>query len=260
MRIAFFAPEEPTQLPAFFSRVLSSLPDDDVTMVVVRPVYRGSSLRKEAQKFIRAFGWWEFLVEGSTVAAEIGADIVNKTTGIGHPHSVKGVARDFNVLLLEPDDINAPEHLAQIGSLALDLIVSISCPQIFRRELLDIPSIGCVNLHSGLLPNYRGVLPTFWALANGEHETGVTLYFMGEGIDDGAIIAQQHVTISQTETLRSLIRRCKQAGAELVLETVERLREGPVAVSENRLAEGSYFSFPGRSDVIRFKAQGWALR
>jgi methionyl-tRNA formyltransferase len=260
MKIAFFTPEEPTQLPAFFERVLPALAEDEVTMVVVRPVYKGSSLRSQSRKFIRAFGWWEFLVEGFSVAGKVAADLGHRLTGLGRAHSVKGVARDAGVPVLEPDDINAPEHLARLRALAPDLFISVSCPQIFRRELLDLPSLGCMNLHSGLLPNYRGVLPTFWALANGERETGVTLYFMEEGIDDGAIIAQRRVRISPEETLRSLIGRCKAAGAELVLTTVERLRDGPVSVSENRVEEGTYYSFPNKEDVVRFRAQGRTLR
>jgi methionyl-tRNA formyltransferase len=68
------------------------------------------------------------------------------------------------------------------------------------------------------------------------------------------------VGISQDETLRSLIGRCKAAGAELVLSTVERLREGPVGVSENRVEEGTYYSFPSKEDVMRFRARGRTLR
>ncbi len=260
MKIAFFTPEEPTQLPAFFSRVLPALSADDVTLVVVRPVYKGSSVHREALRFARAFGWREFVIEGMSVVAAMLKELLHKVTGVGRAHSVKGVARDLGVRLLEPGDINAPEEVSRMQDLAPDLIVSVSCPQIFGPALLAIPSIGCVNLHSGLLPNYRGVLPTFWALANGEPETGVTLYFMNEGIDDGAIIAQRRVTIDEHETLRSLIRRCKVIGADLVLETVERLRSGPVDTSENRSEEGSYFSFPSRSDVLRFKAFGRSLR
>jgi methionyl-tRNA formyltransferase len=260
MKIAFFTPEEPTQLPAFFARVLPPLGGDEVTMVVVRPIYKGASLTSQSRRFIRAFGWREFLVEGVSVAWKIAADLAHRLTGLGHAHSVKGVSRDAGIPVLEPEDINAPELLAQLRALAPDLLISVSCPQIFGRELLDLPTSGCMNLHSGLLPNYRGVLPTFWALANGERETGVTLYFMEEGIDDGAIIAQQRVEISPEETLRSLIGRCKAAGADLVLSTVERLREGPVSVSENRVEEGTYYSFPAKEDVVRFRARGRTLR
>jgi methionyl-tRNA formyltransferase len=139
-------------------------------------------------------------------------------------------------------------------------VISVSCPQIFGKELLRLPPLGCINVHSAVLPNYRGVLPTFWALANGESSTGVTVHYMTPGIDGGEIIDQRIIPIGADETLRSLMVRCKVAAADAILETVSRLEDGSISTSPNPPDEGSYYSFPQREDVLQFKAQGRRLR
>jgi methionyl-tRNA formyltransferase len=260
MRIAFFAPEEPTQLPPLFGRLLPALAHDDLTMVIVRPVYKGSSLRREALRFGRAFGWRELTIESASVLRHRAADVANRTAGVGSFHSVAAAAAAHQVPTLRPGDINEPSFVARIAALEPDLLVSVSCPQIFGRALLDVPSIACLNLHSALLPQYRGVLPTFWAMANGEDETGVTLYVMSEGIDDGEIVSQRRIPIEPGTTLRSLMTACKTAGGELILQAIDDLREGSLVTSSPATTGASYYSFPGRSDVQRFRAHGWRLR
>ena len=125
---------------------------------------------------------------------------------------------------------------------------------------LRVPRLGCINVHSALLPHYRGMLPTFWALAQGERQTGVTVHYMTPGIDGGDIVAQRTIPISPQDTLHSLMRTCKRVAADAVIETVEHLREGSVSTIPNPADEGSYYSFPAREDVRRFKAAGRRLR
>jgi methionyl-tRNA formyltransferase len=132
----------------------------------------------------------------------------------------------------------------------------VACPQIFRGELLRLPRLGCINVHSAMLPNYRGMLPTFWAMVNEERETGVTVHFMSEGIDGGSIILQRTVPIRQDETLLSLMRRTKRVAADLVLEAIKEFEAGTVSPVPNPPDEGTYFSFPTREDVARFRALG----
>jgi methionyl-tRNA formyltransferase len=116
--------------------------------------------------------------------------------------------------------------------------------------------LGCINVHSALLPAYRGMLPTFWAMVNEEEETGVTVHFMTEGIDGGYIIRQRSVPIGRTQTLLSLMRATKRAAADLVLEVVEGFEAGTISPVPNPPDQGTYFSFPTRGDVNRFRALG----
>jgi methionyl-tRNA formyltransferase len=250
VRVVFATPEEPSVLPIFFERVIPQLQDEIAAIAVVSPVYKRSSWSGQAKRFIDAFGVREFVVE----ALQFG---YLKTVS---RRSVKNVARSHGIPVITPENVNAPDFLGQLRELDPDLVVSVSCPQIFGKELLGLPRLGCVNVHSALLPHYRGMLPTFWVLAQGEERTGVTVHQMSPGIDGGDILLQQSIPISSDETLRSLMTKSKAVAADLVLETVRRHKDGQVVTQPNPPDEGSYFSFPTRDDVVRFKALGRRLR
>jgi methionyl-tRNA formyltransferase len=249
MRIVFITPEEPSVMPVFFGKVLPRLGDEVAAVAVVSPIYKRSSWLRQAKRFADSFGLRAFVAEAAHYALEKAAR-----------RSVKGLALSHGALVLTPEDVNAAAFLEQLRELAPDLVVSVSCPQVFGPELLELPKLGCINVHSSLLPRYRGVLPTFWVLAAGESGTGVTVHYMSSGIDEGGIISQREIPISPDETLHTLMRTTKAVAADLVLETIERLRGGQVPALPNRVSEGSYFSFPQREDVARFRAMGRRMR
>lgn len=249
MRIVFVTPEEPSVMPVFFRKVIPRLGDEVAAVAVVSPIYKRSSWLRQAKRFAASFGLRAFAVEAAHYALEKAAR-----------RSVKGLARSYRTPVLEPADVNAPEFLEQLRRMEPDLIVSVSCPQVFGEELLGLPRLGCINVHSSLLPAYRGMLPTFWVLAEGETGTGVTVHYMSAGIDEGGIIAQREIPIAPDETLQTLMRASKAVAADLVLETIDRFRDGPVPGRPNPVDEGSYFSFPAREDVARFRALGRRMR
>lgn len=236
-------------MPVFFGKVIPRLGDEVAAVAVVSPIYKRSSWLRQAKRFAASFGLRAFAVEVAHYALEKAGR-----------RSVKGLARSHDVPVLLPVDVNAPEFLDELGQIDPDLIVSVSCPQVFGEELLGLPRLGCINVHSSLLPAYRGMLPTFWVLAEGEAGTGVTVHYMSAGIDEGAILAQREIPIARDETLQTLMRTSKAVAADLVLETVERFRDGPPPGWPNPASEGSYFSFPAREDVARFRALGRRMR
>ena len=244
-------PEEPSVMPIFFGKVIVPLGDEIVAVAVVSPIYKRSSWGRQAKQFIASFGVRDFLAEALHYLASKLA---------GGRRSVKSLVRSNGIPLLTPEHVNSSDFLDALRRLDPDLVISVSCPQIFGKELLELPRRGCINVHSALLPHYRGVLPTFWVLANGEDTTGVTVHQMTPGIDGGNILLQKRVGIEADETLHSLMRRCKAVAADAVLETVARLRDGTIHALPNPADEGSYFSFPSREDVGRFRARGRALR
>jgi folate-dependent phosphoribosylglycinamide formyltransferase PurN len=250
IRIVFVTPEEPAVMPLFFERALPQLRGDVAAIAVVSPVYQRSSWIRQARQFVAAFGLRDFAVEAGHYAV----------AKLRPRRSVKAIAQAHGIPLLTPHDVNSADFLDALRARAPDLVISVACPQIFGAELLELPRLGCVNVHSALLPNYRGVLPTFWVLANNEHETGVTVHRMAEDLDSGEILVQRRVPITPDETLHSLMRRCKLVAAEAVLEAVTRFRSHRVEEFPNPAGEGSYYSFPARSDVLRFRALGRALR
>ena len=260
LKVLFITPEEPSVVTSFFRKVLPEIADQVAAIAVVRPIYKNSSWSKQAKRFIRSFGWRIFLIEAAAFAWDKALDAVHRVTGMGAPRSVAGIARLHGVRVLRPDDVNGPEFIGAARAIGPDLIVSVSCPQIFKDELLGIPRLACVNVHSSLLPRYRGMLPTFWVLLNQEAETGVTVMYMNPGIDDGDIILQRNIPIDDDESLRSLMAKCKSVAAELVLETIDRFAMGTIRSSANPAESGSYYSFPTRADVKRFRALGRAVR
>jgi methionyl-tRNA formyltransferase len=250
LRVVFIAPEEPSVMPIFFDKVLPRLGREAVAVAVVSPVYKRSTWLSQARRFVHSFGVRAFAVEVSHYLAQ----------RLSPSRSVKGIARSHRIRVLTPADVNDPAFIEELRAIGPDVVVSVSCPQLFGAELLALPRLGCINVHSSLLPHYRGMLPTFWVLARGESGTGVTVHYMSAAIDEGGIVAQREIPISPDETLQTLMRTTKAVAADLVLETIEGLRAGPLPALPNPVAEGSYFSFPEREDVARFRALGRRMR
>jgi methionyl-tRNA formyltransferase len=250
VKVVLATPDEPSVLPVFFEKLIPELREEIAAVAVVSPVFGSSSWASQAKRFVGSFGVREFIVE----ALSFGYHKARRA------RSVRGIARSHGLPLLTPGNVNGPEFLRQLREIDPDLVISVSCPQIFGKELLALPRFGCINVHSALLPDYRGMLPSFWVLAQGEDRTGVTVHYMSPGIDGGDIIGQMSVPIEREDSLRSLMRKCKRVAADLVLETVQRFRDGDVRTRPNPADTGSYFSFPAREDVARFKARGRRLR
>lgn len=166
------------------------------------------------------------------------------------------MAARFGVAAEAVADVNAPEFLERLRALEVDLVISVACPQIFRRELLSLPRLGCINVHSGPLPRYRGMLPTFWVLYHHERETAVTVHRMNARLDDGPIILQEPVPIVAGETQAGLMERCKLVGGRLLAEAVALLEAGTAPELPNPRAQATYFSFPTPEEARRFRAEG----
>jgi methionyl-tRNA formyltransferase len=260
LTLVFVTPEEPSVLPVFFDKVLPVLREEVAAVAVVSPIYKRSTWLSQARRFAGAFGYRDLAVEAAHYGCYKASDAVRRVAPIGAYHSVRALARAHGVRVLRPTDVNAPDFLGELRAIEPDLVISVSCPQIFGRELLELPRLGCINVHSARLPHYRGMLPTFWTLAQGETSTGVTIHYMSPGIDGGEIILQESLPISPYDTLHSLMRRCKSLAADLVVRAVDDFRADRVATSPNPPDAGSYYSFPAREDVRRFKAAGRRLR
>ncbi len=142
------------------------------------------------------------------------------------PPPVKTEALSRGLHVLQTDDPNHPDMLAQIQEMRPQVIAVVAYGCILKKTLLDTPSIGPINLHASLLPKYRGVSPINRAIMDGEIYTGVTTIRMDEGIDTGPILLQKRVGIGPEQTAGELSEGLSQAGAKLLLETVDRLEEG----------------------------------
>jgi len=159
-------------------------------------------------------------------------------------------------ILLPSKNINAKKSLEMLKTFDPDLIISITANQIFKKRLLNLPKHGCLNLHSALLPNYKGLMPTFWVLKNDEKEMGVSVFFMDEGIDTGEILVQRAFPIEQKDTLENLIDKNKKIGMDTIVKSIELIQSGNYQTKKFPEGMGSYYSFPTRKDVKEFTRAG----
>lgn len=144
------------------------------------------------------------------------------------PSPVKEEAMKYNIPLLQPEKIRQPEAVEQLRAWNPDVIVVVAFGQILTKDVLDIPPMGCINVHASLLPKYRGAAPIQYAVLDGLKETGVTTMYMDEGLDTGDILLQQVVPISEKETGGSLFDKMSEAGAGLLIRTLEGLSQGEI--------------------------------
>lgn len=161
---------------------------------------------------------------------------------------VKELARAVQVPVHQPPKIGAPEIEAELRTLAPEAIVIIAYGQIIPARLLDIPRLGWINLHASLLPKYRGAAPIPWAIASGESLTGNTTMRIDAGMDTGEILLQQEVSIGPAETTPELTRRLAEAGAQLMVETLEGLVKGRIVPRAQDHSAASYAPILKRAD------------
>jgi len=244
LNVAYLTTEDPLYLPAFFGRVLSVRTEGSFVFVVP-PLYKNQSPRAAAWRYLRTYG----------VAATWG--LVHRVARAKlRGHSIGRVCESYGVPCSSADDVNDPAFLERLRARDIDKIVSVSCPQIFKRPLIELAPLGCLNLHGAILPAYRGVMPSFWMLANDEKTAGVSIFFVNEDIDAGDLCGQRVFDIYPDETLDAFLRRSKTASADLLLEVLTAVESGTVARTPLDLSEGSYYSWPDREAVRQFESAG----
>ncbi|GGD51489.1 formyl transferase [Lacimicrobium alkaliphilum] len=170
----------------------------------------------------------------------------------------------FTPLLTSPveivNTINSDESLSRVSALKPDLILSIRYGGILKDPLLAIPKQGVINLHSGLLPDYRGVMATFWAMLNGEREIGTTCHFIeDDSIDTGGVISACRLTVHSERSYLWHVLQLYTGGCELLLDAVERIAYGEKPVARPQSTKGGYFSFPQAEDFTAFSQKGLKL-
>ena len=145
-----------------------------------------------------------------------------------HPLSVKTLALEKGLGVEQPQKASSPRNIEFIRHIKPDIIVVVAYGQILSRDLLAIPTHGCLNVHGSLLPKYRGASPINWAIIEGEEKTGISTIQMDEGMDTGDILLQREIPILPEDTSGSLFKRMAQLGAEVLLETLTFYETGNV--------------------------------
>ncbi len=164
---------------------------------------------------------------------------------------VKQLALELGVLVVQPEKIkyNA-EFRAQLEAIAPEAIIVVGYGRIIPQWMIDLPSLGNLNLHASLLPKYRGAAPIQWAIANGEKVTGVTTMRIDAGLDTGDILLQQEEVILPEDTALTLGPRLSEIGAQLMAQTLDDLREGRISPRKQEEQHASFAPILKKEDGL----------
>jgi methionyl-tRNA formyltransferase len=175
-----------------------------------------------------------FAVESLRALVNDGRNIAAVITGPDKPAGrgqelksppVKIFALENNLKVLQPENLKSEDFISQLRALNVDLQVVVAF-RILPEVVWAMPRLGTFNLHASLLPDYRGAAPINWAIINGETETGVTTFFIDQNIDTGRIIFQEKISIGPDENAGELHNRLMNAGAALVIKTIDAIERG----------------------------------
>ena len=250
MRIVLITQDDPFYLPENLDYFLDNLPDGievvGCAVSKISPFGKKESFIDKARRTYNIFGARFFI--------RYSLDYV--ISRLFHLEGVADVLRKHQVREIPiTGSLNSSKSLEDIRALSPDLLVSIAATEIFRRPLIALASLGCINLHTALLPKYRGLMPSFWVLKNGEKETGVSVFFVDEGIDSGPILVQERIKIGNM-TQRDLIKHSKAVGMRAVIKAVAKIRDGDTETLPNDDDKSTYFHFPSKQDVRDFRQSG----
>jgi methionyl-tRNA formyltransferase len=148
-----------------------------------------------------------------------------------------------------------PEFLQALGGWKPDLIAVAAFGRILTSTILSLPPHGCINVHGSLLPKYRGAGPIQWAIINGETQTGITTMLMDEGMDTGAMLLQEAISITPDDTADTLSPRLAALGSRLLVETIARLKAGTLAPQPQDVSQVTFAPLLKKEDGVI----DWAL-
>ncbi len=201
----------------------------------------------------------DFAVESLKALVEAGHNIKGVFTKVDMPRGrkmimtppeVKVFALEKGLTVYQPATLKDPEVVETIKSLNPDVIVVVAYGKLLPKEVLEIPPLGCINVHGSLLPKYRGAAPIQWTVLNGDKVGGVTTMYMGEGLDTGDMIDKYETEVGENETAGELFDRLATAGAELLLDTLKKLENGTAQRTVQNEEEATYASMLSKSMCV----------
>jgi methionyl-tRNA formyltransferase len=229
----------------FIRRLGENFEISKVILFRTNPVGKGGALIRTLFKVFRIFGVWYLLsysvrhlfycFKGATIEKML-------------------EAHKLNIYNLE-GSINSDENNLILRRTDADLLVSITSNEVFSQRTLDSVRYGGINLHSSLLPSFKGLMPSFWMLLTNERRGGVTVFKMNSGIDTGEILVQKPLNLIPPPKLQTLIRHSKYLGMDCILEALEILRPDLIQPIRHDINH-SYFTSPRRTDVAAFRRNG----
>lgn len=258
MKIFIVTQNAPMYLAGFLDDLLTRIgktPHRVAGICVLSPFFKKSLMREIKERY-NYYGPVDFFKMSVHIAKNKILSCVSRIVPSVGCHSVSNIIRRYRLHEVKTNSINSREFIDYIKANRIDLIISIASSQIFKTEILNAPVKGCINYHTALLPRYRGRQPLFWALLNGEKETGISIHEMDEKIDNGAIIVQRALPITPADTLHTIYLKTLGIGPELLAEAIRILGDDCKHRIANDASLATYNSFPSKEDAKLFRSRG----
>jgi methionyl-tRNA formyltransferase len=267
LNILLVTQDDPFYVPIFFKELLKKDISQKFNLkgIIIQPPLGKKSIKKLIVQMLNFYGFRSFLKIGIKYIVYKLLNFISVTMFNGKfpgMFSVEHILRKNNINIFQIRNINSQESLDFLKTLDIDMIFSIAASQIFKKNILELPKMGCFNIHTSKLPKNRGMMPNFWSLFNYDKDpiSAVTLHRMNEKLDDGDILIQTEFNLDPKESLDALIKRTKKMSAETFLKAIDLLNNENISLIKNDPKKASYNSFPQKEDVLRFREKGLKLR
>lgn len=178
---------------------------------------------------------------------------IDTPKGRGHhltPPPIKVYATEQNIPVYQPNTLKGEEFAAVLSELDPEMIVVVAFGKILPQNVLDYPKYGCVNVHGSLLPEYRGAAPMQRAIIDGKKVTGITTMLMAAGLDTGDMLLKSEVEIGENDNFEDIHDRLADCGANLLMETVEKLEKGEIVPEKQDDSLSTYAAKIEKSDCL----------
>ncbi|MDX2130815.1 MAG: formyltransferase family protein [Planctomycetota bacterium] len=253
-----FIQDETDYLPKVLDKYLREFADSTAGVNIQGNNQGKRTMVETARDLLKVYGPVYFGYKAARmVFNKVRAKIVNGVLGSTRRcYSVEAVARKYGVPVDRTDDVNSEAFRGLLRERGVEFIVSISGTQLYRKDLRMQTPFGIVNCHGALLPKYRGLMPSFWTLANGEAWGGSSVHYVDRKLDNGPIVVQKRYRIWKHDSLEDVMARSKDLAAEAIIECVRLVEAGSPPLTPNPEAEQSHFAMPTKDDVARFRRNG----
>jgi methionyl-tRNA formyltransferase len=256
MNIVIISQRAPLYLPFFLDKVCKAIKNENINIsaLVCMSPYTKANLFIELKKRIEFYGFISFIKLSLLI-------ILNKFKALFFKksktcYSIDNVIEKYNITEIKTDNVNDSVFIQQLKKLKVDVIVSIACPQIFKKDIIETPNLCCINYHTAMLPKFRGRQPLFWALYHNEKSSGVSVHEMDVKIDNGKILAQKEYLIDENDTLNDLYYKSMEKGLDCLMDSFQVLLKNSDIRIINNAEEASYFSFPTKEEAKEFRKKG----
>lgn len=259
MRLVIITQDDPVYLGTFFRKFLKELgsfPWLQVKGIFVNSTFRNDSRIKLLNRIYPLYG-----IRGIVILS-IKYELLKLWKMIPvcfrrkNIRVVEDAKHRYGIPVKRENNVNGDEFITRLRALKPDLVLSVSASQIFKKDLLETPKFGCINIHCGKLPMYRGMLPSFWQMLRGEDRITITVHYMGERIDDGEVIREGNILIDPSLSLDEHIHKAKEESVNVLLKVLEQFETGKTESWLPSTVGACYYSFPDAIAASEFRKRG----